>query len=59
MKLTGIDFNYKGIVFLFKKSRPEELIFEEVDVVKVKKKSDLRGGWEKSIREKAKPGFEK
>lgn len=52
IKLAGIDFNYKGIVFPFKKSRPEELTFEEVDIVKAKKKSDLRESEKKMLERK-------
>jgi len=40
-ELTGLDFNYDGIVFPFKKSRREELIYNEVDIVKTKKTKDL------------------
>jgi endonuclease G len=48
-KLTDLDFNYKDIVFPFKESRPQELIFSKVDIVKTKKLTDLHESEKKMI----------
>lgn len=52
-KLTGIDFNYDGIIFPFQKSRPEELIYSDVDIVKKKNPKDLHESEKRMVERKS------
>lgn len=35
-QLTGIKFNYRDIIFPYQESRPKELVFDEVDIIRTR-----------------------
>lgn len=41
-QLTGIKFRYKNIIFPFQESKPKELLFEEVDIVRPRSGTETR-----------------
>ncbi|MGC3944717.1 MAG: DNA/RNA non-specific endonuclease [Chryseolinea sp.] len=43
-QLTGIKFKYKDIIFPFKESKPKELIFEEVDIIRPRSNDEIDRG---------------
>jgi len=43
-QLTGIKFRYKNITFPFKDSKPKELVFEEVDIIRPRSFDDAGHG---------------
>ena len=43
-QLTGIKFKYKNIIFPYQESRPKELLFEEVDIIKRRSMDEISRG---------------
>ncbi|MEJ1237357.1 DNA/RNA non-specific endonuclease [Chryseolinea sp. T2] len=56
-QLTGIKFKYKNIIFPYQESRPKELIFEEVDIIKPRSMDEIDHGPASKVNTRSKYVF--